>query len=229
MSEVTREIVERSPWWAKLGIGLGAAFLTGYLATDDLKGGLATLLAYLTGNVLERPQDKRKRRDMSKKLRPVGSAAVDTLGALAIVLVVVGLMFVAYRVLAANIITRSYVLVANTPQVIGDATGRGCLYVKPVGNVKCGPSDKDSTHWYPISGGAEHKFGIYYRGAFSAQVPISCVATSGTTVNAHEEGALADPTWTPTITATPTDTPTQTPTDTPTATPTETPTATPTT
>jgi hypothetical protein len=227
-NEPIREAMAVAPWWVKLLLGLATAFGGGYLATGSWEGGLAVLFGYLTGNVLERPQDKQARQ-VVRKLGPRGAARLDTLGAVAIVLFVVLCLFGIYRAIAANIVTRSYVLVANTPQVVGDDQGRACLYVKPVGDVKCGPSATDRTHWYPISGGQEHKFGILYRGLFTAQRPIACVSTGATTVNIHEEGALADPTWTPTVTNTPTDTPTATATATPTDTATQTPTSTPTT
>lgn len=164
--------------------------------------------------------------------RERASARLDTIGAIAIVLFFVLAVFGIGRLLAANILVRSYELTADTPQVIGDSRGRACLYVKPEANVKCGPSDDDSTHWYPVNAGEQHRFGIYYRGRFSAEVPISCVSDEDTIIHSHEEGALIDPTSTRTDTATVTNTrtatPTRTPTNTGTVTSTATDTATPT-
>ena len=59
MPQAVDSTIENMPWWARLLLGLAAAFGTGYL-TGEISGGITAAVVYAGGILQKRPIDVRR-------------------------------------------------------------------------------------------------------------------------------------------------------------------------
>jgi hypothetical protein len=192
---------------------------------------LAIVVGFLVTYLL--PPNDSSGKETPPPLNTASGRAELRLAALMTVLTL--LLLLAIPVLAGPNIHTHHVNCTQTPQAIGDAPGRGTLEIQvdpDAGNPAfVGPMQMATSQWWQlVAGGPPKLFGILFRGQYTGETVMGCVADQATPVLIHiaEEGQLQDATSTPsaTGTATATQTPTATQTNTSTRTPTWTPTAT---